>query len=121
MLLDSVLGAIEWAINIFAQTLWSIESVSHNGDHAFNILDRALNSDINNRASYGEDAVIIDSWGGTAFPTSGKQCINDYYNIDNRSYNFLAYTNSHYHRIKTACSFNTLEYRKITISDPDKR
>ena len=59
----------------------------HNGDHAFVVLGRAKFSDINDMSTWGEQAVVCDPWGNTAFIPSReglKSQPNDMYQYIDR-------------------------------------
>jgi hypothetical protein len=41
-----------------------------NGDHAFVVIDRAVNSDVNDPNTWGETAVVCDAWSKIAYPAT---------------------------------------------------
>jgi hypothetical protein len=41
-----------------------------NGDHAFVVIDRAANSDVNDPSTWGATAVICDAWSKIAYPAT---------------------------------------------------
>lgn len=41
-----------------------------NGDHAFNIIGRKENSNINDPATWGDSAVVADTWSGNVYPAT---------------------------------------------------
>lgn len=99
----------------------SIESVSFkNGDHVFTILDRDLDSNIDQPDSYGEHAVIVDGWSNKVFPANKIENLMDYYyiSINERNYSFLRQFNPKYHHFKISRTFN-MPQSNITVSDSD--
>lgn len=75
-----------------------------NGNHVFLVLDRHKNSDLENPASWGYNAVICDAWGGEVYPaedllqhfaTLGSYIIHE----ESKQINSITSFNARYHKI----------------------
>lgn len=78
-----------------------------NGDHVLLLLGRAANSNINQPATWGDDAVICDAWSGKVYPAEDflHQYANLYsfrFHLISKDFNAITSFNSRAHQIASA-------------------
>jgi hypothetical protein len=80
------------------------------GNHVFIVMDRDAKSDLDNPATWGPHAVIIDTWSGATYPARavGTNLMSFYqHEYKGRNSNLLCSYNRHFHRLHVAKEYNS--------------
>lgn len=84
-----------------------------NGDHAFVVINRDKESDINTPETWGQCAIVVDAWLGKVFPANSATFESELKNFKSYTYdnsiilNFLFSFNRNYHKLKSEYSANS--------------
>lgn len=92
-----------------------------NGDHVFLVLDRMKGSNLNNPATWGNNAVICDPWAGEVYPAdhllhhfASLTCLITH--ATNKRSNLVTSFNLRFHQIRCEFELSAMNINKKTIS-----